>query len=124
MTDTGAPVKVVESMGLEQMDRDEVRVVFTPSGKRGRFAPGTTVLHAARTLGVDLDSVCGGRAICGRCQIRLSEGSFAKHGIESRVHHLSSATETEIKNTGPVPVSRQEPHIGVIIFFIYNHAVS
>ncbi|MDC0038821.1 ASKHA domain-containing protein [Gammaproteobacteria bacterium] len=73
----------------------DVRVVFTPSGRRGRFAKNTTVLEAARELGVDLDSVCGGRGICGRCQIELSEGSFAKHGIESRHGHLSSFSRIE-----------------------------
>ncbi|MDE0308773.1 MAG: ASKHA domain-containing protein [Acidiferrobacterales bacterium] len=72
-------------------------VVFTPSGRRGRFPKGTTILQAARSLGVDLDSVCGGRAMCGRCQIELSTGAFAKHGVESRTEHLSSlsAVETE-----------------------------
>jgi len=74
---------------------DEALVVFTPSGRRGRFALGTTVLDAARTLGVDLDSVCGGRGICGRCQVRLSEGEFAKHGIHSRADHLSPSGEVE-----------------------------
>ena len=59
-------------------------VVFTPSGKRGRFDEGTNLLDAARSLGVDLDSVCGGRGICGRCQVVVSEGEFAKHGITSR----------------------------------------
>jgi uncharacterized 2Fe-2S/4Fe-4S cluster protein (DUF4445 family) len=62
----------------------EPLVIFTPSGRRGRFAEGTTVLDAARALGVDIDSVCGGRGICGRCQIEQSVGSFPKHGIESR----------------------------------------
>ena len=75
---------------------DDVLVVFTPSGKRGRVAQGTTVLQAARDLGVDLDSVCGGRAICGRCQVTLSEGAFPKHGIESRADHLSGLGENEI----------------------------
>ncbi|MDP6397661.1 MAG: ASKHA domain-containing protein [Arenicellales bacterium] len=74
---------------------DDVFVVFTPAGKRGRVARGTTVLQAARDLGVDLDSVCGGRAICGRCQVTLSEGSFPKHGIESRAAHLSALGENE-----------------------------
>ena len=41
-------------------------IVFTPSGKRGEVADGVSVLAAARQLGVDLDSVCGGRGICGR----------------------------------------------------------
>ena len=75
---------------------DDVLVVFTPSGKRGRVSRGTTVLQAARDLGVDLDSVCGGRAICGRCQVTLSEGAFPKHGIESRVAHLSGLGENEV----------------------------
>ena len=74
----------------------DVLVVFTPSGRRGRVPHGTTVLQAARDLGVDLDSVCGGRAICGRCQVTLTEGSFAKHGIESRVSHLSEYGANEI----------------------------
>ncbi|MGZ8687926.1 MAG: 2Fe-2S iron-sulfur cluster-binding protein, partial [Gaiellaceae bacterium] len=59
-------------------------MVFTPSGRRGRFADGTTVLEAARRLGVDVDSVCGGRGFCGRCQVEVSEGEHAKHGIVSR----------------------------------------
>ena len=56
-------------------------VIFTPSGKRGHFAPGTPVLAAARQLGVDLDSVCGGRGICSKCQITPSYGEFPKHGV-------------------------------------------
>jgi uncharacterized 2Fe-2S/4Fe-4S cluster protein (DUF4445 family) len=65
------------------------QVIFTPSGRRGRFEAGTTVLDAARSLGVDLDSVCGGRGLCGRCQIVPGEGGFPKHGIESSGTHLS-----------------------------------
>ncbi|MGA0342600.1 MAG: DUF4445 domain-containing protein [Gammaproteobacteria bacterium] len=75
----------------------DLLVVFTPSGRRGRVPHGTTVLQAARDLGVDLDSVCGGRAICGRCQVRLSEGSFPKHGIESRSDSLSAFGGNEIE---------------------------
>ena len=74
-----------------------VRAVFMPSGRRGEFAPGTTVLAAARSLGVDIDSVCGGRAVCGRCQVQLSEGEFPKLGIDSRCAHLSPSGATEAK---------------------------
>jgi uncharacterized 2Fe-2S/4Fe-4S cluster protein (DUF4445 family) len=56
-------------------------VIFTPSGKRGHFAAGTPILTAARQLGVDLDSVCGGRGICSKCQITPSYGAFPKHGV-------------------------------------------
>ena len=72
-------------------------VVFTPSGRRGRFEHGTTVLEAARRLGVDLDSVCGGRGICGRCQIEVSEGEHAKHGIVSTAASLTPAGEVEAR---------------------------
>ncbi len=64
-------------------------VLFMPSGKRGRFPKGTPVLDAARDLGVYVESVCGGRATCGRCQVVVQEGKFAKHGIESRADHIS-----------------------------------
>jgi uncharacterized 2Fe-2S/4Fe-4S cluster protein (DUF4445 family) len=70
-------------------------VVFTPSGKRGRFPFGTPLLQAARALGVDIDSVCGGRALCGRCQVTLSTGEFAKHSISSRADHISPTSPTE-----------------------------
>ncbi len=73
----------------------DVRVVFTPSGKRGSFAAGTSVLDAARALAVDLDSVCGGRGICGRCQIVVSEGSHAKHAIDSSGDHLTAFSAPE-----------------------------
>ncbi|NNE51894.1 MAG: DUF4445 domain-containing protein [Sulfitobacter sp.] len=62
------------------MSKDPL-VIFTPSGKRGRFPRGTPVLTAARQLGVDLDSVCGGRGICSKCQVSPSYGEFSKHGV-------------------------------------------
>ena len=76
-------------------DQDAL-IVFTPSGRRGRFPLGTPVLAAARSLGVDVDSVCGGRAMCGRCQVTVMEGEFAKHGVKSTARHLSGVSETEL----------------------------
>ncbi|WP_163557089.1 ASKHA domain-containing protein [Halomonas sp. NO4] len=73
----------------------EALVVFTPSGRRGRFPVGTPVLEAARALGVDIDSVCGGRGLCGRCQVDLCEGHFAKHGVASWPDHLTAKSDTE-----------------------------
>ena len=77
------------------MSEREVKVVFTPSGRRGSFPVGTPLLNAARTLGVDIDSVCGGRGLCGRCQILCAEGEFPKHQILSSPEALSPLTETE-----------------------------
>lgn len=70
-------------------------VIFTPSGKRGHFPIGTPVLTAARKLGVDLDSVCGGRGICSKCQITPSYGDFPKHGVVVTAHALSDWNAVE-----------------------------
>jgi len=70
-------------------------VIFTPSGRRGRFPTGTPVLTAARQLGVDLDSVCGGRGICSKCQVMPGYGEFPKHGLTVGADALSDWNAVE-----------------------------
>jgi uncharacterized 2Fe-2S/4Fe-4S cluster protein (DUF4445 family) len=82
--------------GAGDLVTDSLQVVFTPSGRRGSFPEGTTVLDAARVLGVDLDSVCGGRGICGRCQVTVG----SRPGIEARADRLSPPGSTEIDYHG------------------------
>ena len=92
------------------MTEGDVKVLFMPSGRRGFFPRGTPLLDAARSLGVDIDSVCGGRGLCGRCQISCVTGSFAKHQIESDVDHLSPFSATEDKfeeRKGPLKAGRR-----------------
>ena len=88
---------------------DQPLVIFTPSGKRGRVAPGTSVLAAARQLGVDLDSVCGGRGICSKCQVTPSYGEFAKHGLTVRADALSewNAVEQRYDDKRGLPTGRR-----------------
>src|SRR5215467_4221331 len=68
-------------------------LVLLPSGRRGQVARGTNLLDAARQLGVELESICGGRQTCGKCQILVEEGTFLKHQITSAAdraqHHLN-----------------------------------
>src|SRR5450755_966964 len=80
-------------------------IVFTPSGKRGTFPAGTPVLQAARSLGVDIDSVCGGRGLCGRCQVLVSEGEFAKHGVTSSQQSLTPFSEPEARYSRRQPLA-------------------
>src|SRR6266576_2847476 len=79
-------------------------VVFTPSGRRGTVPAGTTVLDAARRLGVDLDSVCGGRAMCGRCMVTPAFGQFAKLAIVSEPSHLDRPSRAENEYRGRRPL--------------------
>ncbi|MCY4271826.1 MAG: ASKHA domain-containing protein [bacterium] len=82
----------------------EHRVVFTPSGIAARAPHGSTVLDAARAAGVDIDSVCGGRGLCGRCQVAPGTGQFAKWGLTSADGALSVPGPTELDYRGRRPL--------------------
>ena len=88
-------IKNKSDLNVSEKSADEVKIIFTPSGHQGKVTKGLTLLEAARQMGVDLDSVCGGRAMCGRCQISVSEGEFAKHKIISKSSHLSPQSNSE-----------------------------
>ena len=79
----------------DKKEQEKVLVVFTPSGKRGQFNIGTPILDAARELGVYVESVCGGRGICGRCQVEPQFGKFAKHAIEVKENAVSEVSFAE-----------------------------
>ncbi len=87
------------------MEPGLVGVVFTPSGRRGEVQAGTSVLDAARALGVDVDSVCGGRGICGRCQIEVGSAP----GVDADSDRLTSpgATETAYRGRRPLVAGRR-----------------
>jgi uncharacterized 2Fe-2S/4Fe-4S cluster protein (DUF4445 family) len=75
-------------------------VLFTPSGRQGAVATGATVLDAARELGVDLDSICGGRGICGRCQVQLGSSKT----ITLDPAKVSAPGPAELKYEGARPL--------------------
>ncbi|HLA41991.1 MAG TPA: 2Fe-2S iron-sulfur cluster-binding protein, partial [Aggregatilineales bacterium] len=50
-------------------------VMLLPSGKRGAIPAGTTVLEAAEILGLEIESICGGRQVCGKCLIVPESGN-------------------------------------------------
>ncbi len=74
----------------------EHQLVLVPSGRRGLIAEGTDLLTACRSLGVDLESICGGKQTCGKCQVVVEEGRYEKHGLSSAARHLSPPEAQEI----------------------------
>ena len=66
-----------------------------PSGRRGQVASGQSVLDAARQMGVEIESICGGHLTCTKCLVGVEEGNFQKHGIISKNEHLSTPTADE-----------------------------
>jgi len=77
------------------------KIIFQPSGRRGEIEEGKTVLDAAQALGVDIEALCGGKKVCGKCKVRIEEGYFEKDNIESGMEHLSPITEDEKKHIKP-----------------------
>ena len=67
----------------------EHTVVFQPAGIRGKVADGKTLLEASREFGADIEGICGGKAACGKCMIRIENGFFEKYGIESKPASVS-----------------------------------
>ena len=49
----------------------KVEVTYLPSGKTAHVPEGTTLFNAAHWAGLPIDSTCGGRGTCGKCQVRL-----------------------------------------------------
>ncbi len=79
------------------MEDNKAKVIFQPSGRRGEVPKDVTLIEASRLLGVDIESLCGEKKVCGKCKIRVEEGFFEKFGIESSGSHLSTWQEEEDK---------------------------
>jgi uncharacterized 2Fe-2S/4Fe-4S cluster protein (DUF4445 family) len=78
-------------------EKTTVKIALMPSGRKGTVARGANLLEAARELGVELESICGGRQTCGKCQIVVENGHFPKHGLTSADDHLTPLTLREIE---------------------------
>ena len=68
-------------------------VVFLPSGFRGLVEEGTSLREAARSVGEEIETICGGNGSCGKCKVRIL--ACTEQGIESSMAHLSPLTKAE-----------------------------
>ncbi|HXV43711.1 MAG TPA: ASKHA domain-containing protein, partial [Anaerolineae bacterium] len=71
-------------------------LVFQPSGRQAYVPAGQTLLDAAREMGVEIESICGGQQTCGKCKIVADFGNFPKYGISSKEENLTPAGGDEI----------------------------
>ena len=71
------------------------KVIFQPNGRQGRVPAGTNLLAAARDLGVEIESICGGHQTCGKCKVLVEEGGFAKFGVSSAADHVTPPGQRE-----------------------------
>lgn len=73
----------------------EYQIIFMPSGRRGPAKRGESLLDVARRLGVEIESICGGRLTCAKCKVQVEDGVFSKHGIVSKPSHLTASSDKE-----------------------------
>jgi len=78
-------------------DKDRAKVIFQPSGRRDEVPKGITIIEASRRVGVDIETLCGEKKVCGKCKVRVEEGFFEKFGIHSSISHTSEWQEEEGK---------------------------
>ena len=71
------------------MKKNRSMVIFQPSGRRGFVKNGITLIEASRLLGADIEVLCGEKRICGKCKVRIEEGSFEKFNVRSSRSHVS-----------------------------------
>ncbi len=91
-----APPAAPLADGTESLDpARQVKVIFQPAGRQGLVEAGTTLLEAARRLGVEIESICGGHQTCGKCKVMVEEGAFPKFGVRSSGEHLTPPGERE-----------------------------
>ncbi len=76
---------------------EKAKVTFQPSGRRGEIKKGVSIIEASRELGVDIEALCGEKRVCGKCKVRIEEGSFEKFGIHSTLKNVSRWQEEENK---------------------------
>lgn len=74
---------------------ESFEVCFLPAGLRGTVPRGTPLRDAARILGLEIESLCGGRASCGKCQVRVLENEATEDDLHSLAAHVSDLCDAE-----------------------------
>lgn len=66
----------------------KLRVTYRPSGTTAHVPAGTSLFSAAHWAGIPIESTCGGRGTCGKCRVRILEGTFEPTPADHR--HLGA----------------------------------
>lgn len=82
---------------------EKFKVTFYPDNKSVEVAQDTTVLSAAISAGVYINSSCGGEGVCGRCKIILKKGrvlsqSSGRITAEERKRGVHLACVTQVSS--------------------------
>ena len=84
-------------------------LIFTPAGLQTSAEDGETVYDVGLRAGVDIQSICGGKGLCKRCQIEVDTGKHAKFKVNVSEDSYSKLSPTEKKAIydGELPEGRR-----------------
>lgn len=71
-----------------------VKVNFVTNNKFVMVEKGTTILEAARKIGVVIESPCNAVGICGKCKVKVVSGNL-ENIIQDGEHHLSEEEKAQ-----------------------------
>ncbi|MFH1476519.1 MAG: ASKHA domain-containing protein [Verrucomicrobiota bacterium] len=75
------------------MREKHFRVKVQPQGRTLFVLPGTTVIEAVASIGVTIDTPCGGVGTCGKCRVQITSGVSAPSAADQKVF-----SDEEIRN--------------------------
>lgn len=55
---------------------ERFKVIFLPEGNEAEVDNNTTIMEAAESAGAFINSLCGGKGVCGRCRVQVSNGKI------------------------------------------------
>lgn len=69
------------------------KVRFLPDGKEVEVEDGTTLMEAAQKAGVYINSLCGGKGVCGKCRVQIADGE-----VRADKHSIGFLSKEEVKD--------------------------
>jgi ferredoxin len=87
------------------------RLTLLPGGASGEFPEGTPLIDALSDMGVSPRTPCGGKGICGKCGVQITEGAPVRTAADDRffpdrpLHRLACRVSID----GDMTVSLPEP---------------
>jgi uncharacterized 2Fe-2S/4Fe-4S cluster protein (DUF4445 family) len=62
--------------------KTEHRIEFEPVGRSATCAEGESLLEAARRVGLEITSICGGKGTCHRCRVQMVSGQVSPAALD------------------------------------------
>jgi len=68
------------------------KVTFFPDGKEVEVEAGITLMQAAEKAGVYINTLCGGKGVCGKCRVQVTDGK-----VRADKHSIGFLSKEELK---------------------------